>query len=258
MEQRRHIGSKDLRERTEENNFSYLFAGMIALICLVPIIDSLSRDQTETAFILLLLFMSGTLVIASWSIKVKRRSFLAGVTLASTALLLSIAAALAGSSTLGYLSLVVHIAFYSLATWIACVQVLSVGPVTTNRIIGSICVYMMVAVIFALLNVLVNWFIPGSFTNLGASNLPEQMTEFLYYSYVTLNTLGYGDISPVRSLARILAMLEVTFGVFYLAILVASLVGIQISHRGPESQDPPQTMLVPTEERTSQSSKNEQ
>jgi len=72
---------------------------------------------------------------------------------------------------------------------------------------------------------------------LGATTVTEQLSEFLYYSYATLNTLGYGDISPVGSLARIAAILELTFGVFYLAILVASLVTMYLNYRSSDAKD---------------------
>jgi len=57
----------------------------------------------------------------------------------------------------------------------------------------------------------------------------------LYYSYVTLSTLGYGDITPVTPIARTLSFLEALFGQFYIAILVASFVGMHISVRRSKS-----------------------
>ena len=67
--------------------------------------------------------------------------------------------------------------------------------------------------------------------------LPEAWTDransasgtMMYYSFVTLTTLGYGDIYPVRDGARIMAMLEATLGQLYLVILVARLVGLYTS-----------------------------
>ena len=51
------------------------------------------------------------------------------------------------------------------------------------------------------------------------------MAEMTYYSYVTLTTLGYGDITPVSMLARSLSILEAIFGVLYMGALVARLAG---------------------------------
>ena len=220
-----HPRAGQILERHAESNFVFFLAGLLGVLCVIPLVDFLGSGRT--AYTLLLIFLSGTLVLASWTLRANRRLFLAGIALSATTFLLSIVAVVMDSETLGYWSLVANIAFWSVGVWIACGQVLAPGPVTLNRIIGSICVYMMLAVIFAFLNILTNWVLPGSFTNLRATGLIEQLPEFIYYSFVTLNTLGYGDISPLGSLARILAILESTFGVFYLAILVASLVGMQ-------------------------------
>jgi voltage-gated potassium channel Kch len=54
-------------------------------------------------------------------------------------------------------------------------------------------------------------------------------SDFTYYSYVTLTTLGYGDIIPISTSARSLALLEAMMGQLYLAVLVARLVGLHIS-----------------------------
>ena len=57
-------------------------------------------------------------------------------------------------------------------------------------------------------------------------SVPTNITShFLYYSFVTLTTLGYGDITPVHPVARMLSYLEAVIGQLYLAVLVASLVG---------------------------------
>jgi len=55
--------------------------------------------------------------------------------------------------------------------------------------------------------------------------------DFVYYSFVTLTTLGYGDIVPLSATARSLVYMEAIFGQFYIAILVAGLVSIHISNQ---------------------------
>ena len=64
-----------------------------------------------------------------------------------------------------------------------------------------------------------------------AEALDEKLPELAYYSFVTLTTLGYGDITPATPYARALSNLEAIFGQFYIAILVAALVGIYIANR---------------------------
>jgi hypothetical protein len=90
----------------------------------------------------------------------------------------------------------------------------------------------MLGVIWALAYALLEAVIPGSF-----EGLTEQMTNFtwnpdwVYFSFVTLSTLGYGDILPLTFSARALAYFEAIVGQFYLAVLVAGLVGAFISEK---------------------------
>jgi voltage-gated potassium channel Kch len=71
--------------------------------------------------------------------------------------------------------------------------------------------------------------IPGAFNGLEQLVWYDNFADAAYYSFVTLTTLGYGDISPVTPVARFLVYMEAIVGVFYMAILVASLVGVRIS-----------------------------
>lgn len=72
---------------------------------------------------------------------------------------------------------------------------------------------------------------PGSFHGLSAGSLIELQRDLLYYSYVTLTTLGYGDIYPIGAEARALAITEAIIGQLYLVVLVAGVVGILLSQR---------------------------
>ena len=73
---------------------------------------------------------------------------------------------------------------------------------------------------------------PGSFTGLEEfMNQPDDVLYFLYFSFVTMTTLGYGDISPITSYAMTATYLEAVFGQLYLAIMVARLVGMYIGER---------------------------
>jgi hypothetical protein len=57
----------------------------------------------------------------------------------------------------------------------------------------------------------------------------KHIQHFTYFSYVTLTTLGYGDITPLSNTARSMAILESMFGQFYLAVMIARLVGLHIA-----------------------------
>lgn len=75
-------------------------------------------------------------------------------------------------------------------------------------------------------------FIPGSFTGFSETLNQGWSNEWLYFSFVTMTTLGYGDLTPISATARTLAYLQAVFGQFYIAILVAGLVTAYITERG--------------------------
>ena len=81
---------------------------------------------------------------------------------------------------------------------------------------------------------------PGAFIQ-GAGGAPPvgggagSMTS-LYFSMVTLTTLGYGDVTPVTTAARMSAALEATLGQVFLVVLVARLVGMNVAQRMPQDR----------------------
>ena len=97
---------------------------------------------------------------------------------------------------------------------------------TLNVIYAAIAVYLFIAFMWAFLFLLVEKLQPGSIT-LGGTE--ESTFHFFYYSFVTITTLGYGDITPTSEIARSLALLEAVIGQIYLVVLVARLVGIHIA-----------------------------
>ncbi len=106
--------------------------------------------------------------------------------------------------------------------------VLRRGPITTRRIQGAIAVYLLLGFIWAQAYELLALWHPGAFTGAvdGSGPLP-----WTYYSFVTLTTMGYGDIMPVHPLARAAAVLEALTGQLYLAIMLARLVSLELQSR---------------------------
>ena len=70
------------------------------------------------------------------------------------------------------------------------------------------------------------------------------MQDFLYYSFVTLTTLGFGDISPISSVAQTVSYLEAVTGAVYLAVLVAVLVGTFFAQARDKSKVSPGTRVA--------------
>ena len=97
--------------------------------------------------------------------------------------------------------------------------------VKADVIYAACAVYFLLSFFFVPIYGMLETAIPGSFVDntLGA---PVQWQQFVYYSLITLSTAGYGDVLPASMWARMLAGIEVTVGVLYVAILVARLVSL--------------------------------
>ncbi len=106
--------------------------------------------------------------------------------------------------------------------------------VSADSIYGAFCGYLLLGLIFGNLYCLVEWLKPGSFS--GGVNITNQLQNqnerhFLldYFSFVTLTSVGYGDIAPASDAARGLAVAEALCGQFYLAVLIGELIGKRVS-----------------------------
>jgi len=119
--------------------------------------------------------------------------------------------------------------FLMLLAFLILSQVLREGETTSQRIMGGVAAYLLLGLTWYLAYHLVAIGIPGAFSFQGPSasgngeSLPSQL---FYFSFVTLTTLGYGDIVAVHPLARMLVILEGVTGQLFPAILIARLVSL--------------------------------
>jgi hypothetical protein len=110
--------------------------------------------------------------------------------------------------------------------------VLGPGEVTRHRVLGAIALYLTLGMAFAGAYRLSWQLIPSSLTNVASDvSLPQQYSAMLYFSFVTLTSVGYGDIVPVQPFVRALTNLEAIIGQLYPATLLARLVTLELEGR---------------------------
>jgi hypothetical protein len=130
--------------------------------------------------------------------------------------------------------------FFSFALW-GILRAILLKQASGDAIFGAVCGYLLLGIIWSLLYAALETASPGSFSmpalQSAAPAVHIDRSLLGYYSFITLATVGYGDITPVTPLARNLAWIEAVTGQFYLAILVAGLVGYKGS-QGREESDP--------------------
>lgn len=145
---------------------------------------------------------------------------------------------LLASKQLMILGLILEISFFTLTTYVLLSHVLSFKRVTADKIYGTISGYLLIGLIFAMIYSIIEQIVPGSFSydpglnrfyfhNVG---YPFNFARFIYYSFVTLTTLGYGDITALTPPARIFSAFEAIIGQLYIAVLISRIVGLHIGH----------------------------
>lgn len=122
-------------------------------------------------------------------------------------------------------------------------NIFAASVVTGDDVLGAVCGYLLAAGAWANLCAATELLVPGSFS---VSNDLQELSSshgrtalFNYFNVVTLTTMGYGDITPVRPPATALAMLEAIFGQFYIAVVVAQLVGLRLAEAFTPSDSRP-------------------
>ena len=204
---------------------------MLLLLLLQPFFYNFEfGNKLLRAFFLL------TLLTALYSISDNKKRLTIGLILAFVAL-----SAIGSSYVIeqkGLLEVGVLV-FMSFLTFIAVTilrHVLKAREVTADVVYGALCVYLLIGFIWASAYFVLEVYLPGSFELDGvalttkAESLEAMLSKCLYFSYVTLTTLGYGDVKPINPPAQSLAYVEALTGQLYLAVLVARLVALQIIH----------------------------
>jgi hypothetical protein len=221
--------------------YGVLLTSLLLLLLAHPIVDHVYGQASIPVLSLLVLVV---LFAAIYSASRERpRVFYVAVALA----VLAVAAhgmdlATDGVKTAAYRA-VADAVFYLFIAVVIAFHVLSARRVTTDILLGAVCVYLMFGLGWASIYEFTELVWPGSFSSAQPLFLGSvedgtlRGSGFVYYSYVTLSTLGYGDISPVSPPARVFAWMEAVIGQIYLVIAVARLVSLHASDSSGREDD---------------------
>jgi len=210
------------------DRYGVLFIELLALVVLAPFASSGGSVRLVT-FVLAVAIVVTTLRAVGAGLVVVRVALLAGFALA---------AALSWvSATSGSLGNSVGVAL------IACVVVIG-PPLLVRRVfrrrrfgvqdvLAALCAYLQVALFFTYVYTAVDLFSRDPFFAQGASTAAS---DYLYFSFVTMLTLGYGDLTPATDLGRVLIIVETLVGQIFLVVLVAYLVGSMVGGGGPVAE----------------------
>jgi Ion channel len=212
-----------MEKLSSERRALFLLCTLVAFIVLVPLLEG--RRWGEF-FLVISMFL--TLSASTMEVGGRRQAVLRVATLAGVSMVLIIADYLMQSRA----SLVSNHLMLAIFFAVIVARLFSFlgkpGEITNGRLYVSVSLYFLLAIFWYAIFTLVNALQPGSYADTGvALGARTEPSKLLYFSLVTLTTLGYGDVVAVRPLARILATMEAATGVLFVAITVARLVGAQ-------------------------------
>ena len=224
-----------LRPRvTEVGPFAVLLATLVATLLLSPFLGrehlfGVSRFRV---------FASAVLCAGIYALSRRRRLvFALGLAVALPALAAEAAQHLQPGPPLVVVSFALTLGFLAFLASALLHAILEQERVTLDTIFGGICVYLLLGVAWSLVYSVLEYLQPGSFLvdglPLPGTGRPDEFRreELIYFSFVTLTTVGYGDVLARSNPARALAAAEAVTGSLYLAVFVARLVGLHLVHQ---------------------------
>ena len=220
----------------QESNgrFRFLFAALMILVAVMPFLRPGAFGAGLLQVLFTLLLLSGLYAVGDG-----KRALVVAAVFAGPALVLAWAGRFTANTALGGIGALLLAGFLVFTATQILKFIVRARRVTSELIFGAVSVYLMMGVVGALLFAVLDLWSPGSLRMPGgAGSAVDDATQFsavAYYSFVTLTTLGYGDITPVSRLARSLSTMEAVTGQLYLAVLVARVVGLQIAQSTPAS-----------------------
>jgi hypothetical protein len=212
----------------EQDNFIYLTAALVVLLFGTAVADLLESRLVQR------LIQSGTtvtLIATVWGIRTRTTWHKSAIGLTGGIALVMLIGLVADMVAFDWLSIALLLVFFVLSASMTARQILFTGPIDGNKLVGAVALYLLLGLIWAMLYVIIDEINPGTFNGIEPGHWTRNLADFTYFSFVALSTLGFGDISPTYPVARFLVYMEALIGQFYLAILVASLVGTRLSSK---------------------------
>jgi hypothetical protein len=209
---------------TDDNRFYYLLASLLVVLLITPITTVHYPGLTG-------ILLTVTLLIAVVSMSTSKKFRTVAWSLLAVKLVLAVWILFYPSLAAHLIEMVVVLVFFVVAAIFSLHRVLDGEFVDLNRIAGAVSVYMLLGLIWASIYFFLYTFNPDAFAGLSESGesvvvrMNNVYMDLLYYSYVTLSTLGYGDVTPASRAAQAFSYLEAIGGVMYVAVLVSALVG---------------------------------
>lgn len=207
----------------EDNRHPIFLAGLLGFFLLPVLLEKIFLIKVHFPIIITILIISGILLVHAST----TRPWI-GYALILLLLIFTIFwAVFDENESLRKIAFVVLFIYFAFLSFYLYKDLINSKIITPNVITGAFSGYFLIGVLFFFILALLEVFYPDTLSiNL---NDPNGLDDALYFSFITLTTIGYGDITPTSQLGQHVAVLEGLFGQFYIAIIMATIVGKFIS-----------------------------
>jgi hypothetical protein len=203
-----------------EQRCFFLFLALLTLLVALPFLSEIPYGHMILTIVNVTVLLTAVAAVGR-----SRLSFVIAVILVLPALVFRFLALESGLP--GYLALSWGFAaiFYVFILADLLHYVFRRDSITSDKLYGAVAAYILMAVLWAQLHGVTQYFHPGAYA-FGGTPKALDITELIYFSFTTLATVGFGDITPALVHSRYLTVLEMVTGVMYVAILIARLTGV--------------------------------
>ena len=225
--------------RLRNARFTHLLIALSLLLFLSPLVGTFGYLLGQTVSVVLVVTaLAVVLLAAALAVSDNARQTRVSLILAGVCVALTLLAQLFESPTMRIGQQILTIGFLTHVVQMIIRSLFRQHSVDYDTIAASLCGYLLIGVVFAVVYSLAMEINVSAISNTQADQTSKIALRFgdrhtvtsLYFSFVTLTTLGYGDITPVSTTARMLTTAEALIGQLYLVVLVARLVGLHISN----------------------------
>jgi voltage-gated potassium channel len=206
-----------------KERFLILICLILGMVVLVPILN-----RFTAARVFLEIFLTAIIISMLYVISNKKGFVIAGVLLAVVMLVSFWLVYFTQNKWIAAIGMVTGVLFVGLVISNILGSMLKSEGVDREIIYKAILLYLLAALMWAFLYTFLELVDPASF-NIDLDQFRGYSLVFQYYSFVTITTLGYGDITPVTEVAKAFSVLEAVCGQLYLVVVVAWLVGMHVS-----------------------------
>jgi len=202
----------------------YLFLALLSLLVVYPFVKESRIPQAP----LILYILNGVVILAIvYEVSFTLMQFLLALAIGLPSIVIGWFPQI---PMIEFIQAGLHTLLYAYAIFMILSVLMPQKSADIETVYGTISVYILLGLCWTNIYQIVDFFTPGSF--IFSNPIIERnldWTDYLYYSFVTLTTLGYGDIVPTAPQARSCAILEAISGVIFIAVMVSKTIGLYVS-----------------------------